>query len=269
MSNSYEPTEGLHHISDRIMKLVTPMNINNFEADPCGTVRTKGNLITLKSKVFQSFSPRSFLAKGSRTRSDSQRMASDIIRGSFSIKRRIRLQSLLQNEILINYSIFRRLGNLSIKVENLKWKFRDWRRLCAMNKEWLLTFSNAILLTCFVNITKTIMEQFERMPKHDTMNDDTIAIADIISLSQNAETKIINPDAEAATSNSCDSLRSSVISCLPLFYAFSDPCFSFMHRYSAVRSVTRLVSNPNGFFCKQKGERTTQNQWSTLRFEYN
>lgn len=53
-----------------------------------------------------------------------------------------------------------------------------------MNKKWLLTFSTATLLTCFVNITKTIMEQFERMPKHETMNDDTIAIADIF-LSRN------------------------------------------------------------------------------------
>lgn len=38
----------------------------------------------------------------------------------------------------------------------------------------------SLVLTCFVNITKTIMEQLERIPKHDTMNDSTIATADIV-----------------------------------------------------------------------------------------
>lgn len=44
----------------------------------------------------------------------------------------------------------------------------------------MIDLQKVSLLTCFVNITKTIMEQFEKIPKHDTMNDSTIATADIL-----------------------------------------------------------------------------------------
>lgn len=44
----------------------------------------------------------------------------------------------------------------------------------------MIEIENISLLTCFVNITKTIIEQLERIPKHETTNDETIAIADIL-----------------------------------------------------------------------------------------
>lgn len=42
---------------------------------------------------------------------------------------------------------------------------------------------NKILLTCFVSTTRTIIEQFVKIPKHETMHDKIIAITDIFSLS--------------------------------------------------------------------------------------
>lgn len=44
----------------------------------------------------------------------------------------------------------------------------------------MIDLLDVLVLTCLVNITKTIMEQLERIPKHEATNDETIATADIL-----------------------------------------------------------------------------------------
>lgn len=92
------------------------------------------------------------------------------------------------------------------------------------------------LLTCFVKITKTIIEQFETTPKHEMMNEETIAIADIF----------LSPEWTLTICDKQLSTSSHVQKRLRFFTSF----YCYMHKFSytffTLHSQPSLPCSVNG-----------------------
>lgn len=123
--------------------------------------------------------------------------------------------------------------------------FRDRWTWCVFVWWWLYIKWNKLnlgqhqLLTCLVNITSTIIVRFDKIPKQVTMNDDTIAIADIFSLLSAVEDEI-----ESLSSVKIEMLLSFTLEMILFtFHLFFHPTF-----------LWRFFSSSNFFLCWKKSQ---------------